>query len=254
MSDAREGMLSFLGASADQRLLGEDRVNLPEAEQRYEPAISTHQHDRLVAAGSLLTAITLIGGVAMALYGAWRLLFEGGGGLDGALLGVGIVLAATHWGWVHVAEYAGVTIDDRQRRTIDEGGADWLAGVEPYPRFSVRTSVLDDASTRVQRILHRPVIVPGRPTFTFVSEPDSETIIDAHASAAEIAGTVETMRREARLETDRLQELWEAASSAYEAARLNAEDDEKQLAGQRAAAIALSEHINAALLEPPLVE
>ena len=62
------------------------------------------------------------------------------------------------------------------------------------------------------------------------------------------------MRRQARLETDRLRELWEAASTAYAAALLDAEDDQQELAAQRAAATALSEHINASLLEPPLVE
>jgi hypothetical protein len=62
------------------------------------------------------------------------------------------------------------------------------------------------------------------------------------------------MRREARLESDRLRGLWEAASTAYAAALLNAQDEEQRLAAQRSAALALSEHINASLLEPPLVE
>jgi hypothetical protein len=69
-----------------------------------------------------------------------------------------------------------------------------------------------------------------------------------------IATTVETMRRQARLETDRLRDLWGAASTAYGAALLSARDDQEQLAAQRAAAIALSEHINASLLEPPLLD
>jgi hypothetical protein len=113
--------------------------------------------------------------------------------------------------------------------------------------------VLDDASTRVERVLHQPVLTAGK-TFTFVREVDTEKTCDAHASAEVIATTVETMRRQARLETDRLREQWEAASTAYEAALLNAQDDRQQLAAQRAAATALSEHINASLLEPPLVE
>jgi hypothetical protein len=62
------------------------------------------------------------------------------------------------------------------------------------------------------------------------------------------------MRRQARLETDRLHELWEAASTAYAAALLSDGDERQRLAAQRAAATALSEHINASLLEPPLVE
>jgi hypothetical protein len=48
--------------------------------------------------------------------------------------------------------------------------------------------------------------------------------------------------------------LLEAACSAYAAALASADDDKQRLAAQRAAAIALSEHINESLLEPPLVE
>jgi hypothetical protein len=253
LADDSQGMVAFLGVAADSRLLDEDLGNLPDAEQRHEPAFSTHKHDRLVAAGSLLTGATLIGGAAMALYGGWQALFNRGGTLDAVLAVTGIVLAGTHWGWVHVAEYIGVTIDGRQQRAADERARDWLANVQPYPRFSVSTSVLDDASTRVERILHKPVLT-ARNTFTFVRQTDAERTYDAHTPAEVIATTVETMRRQARLETDRLSELWESASTAYAAALLSANDDEQQLAAQRAAAKALSEHINASLLEPPLVE
>jgi hypothetical protein len=127
MGDAGEGMIAFLGVAADRRLLEEDLVNLPDAEQHHEPAISTHKHDRLVAAGSLLTAVTLIGGVAVALYGGGQVLFNGGGALDVVIAVIGILLAGTHWGWVHVAEYIGLTIDERQQRAADERRRDWLA-------------------------------------------------------------------------------------------------------------------------------
>jgi hypothetical protein len=253
MGDASEGMVAFLGVAADRRLLEEDLVNLPDAEQHHEPAISTRKHDRLVAAGSLLTGATLIGGAAMLLYGGAQVLLNGGGAFDGVVAVIGIILTGTHWGWVHVAEYLGLTIDERQQRAADERRREWLASIQPYPRFSVSTSVLSDASTRVERVLHRPVLTKQH-TFTFVRETDAEKTYDAHASAEVIATSVETMRRQARLETDRLGELWEAASSAYEAAVLSADDDEQLLAAQRAAATALSEHINASLLEPPLVE
>jgi hypothetical protein len=113
--------------------------------------------------------------------------------------------------------------------------------------------VLDDASTRIDRVLHRPVLTANG-TFTFVREPEAERTYDADAPAQLIAGTVEDLRREARIETDRVRGLWEAASSAYTAALASANDDKQQLAAQRAAAIALSEHINTSLLEPPLVE
>jgi hypothetical protein len=253
MVENSQGMLAFLGVPPDRRLLGEDLVNLPEAEQHYEPVMSTERHDRLVAAGSLLTGVTLIGGAALLLFGGVQLLFNGGGAVSAVVAVVGLLLVATHWGWVHVAEYAGLTIDAHQQRETEARELQWLATVQPYPRFSVSTKVLDDASTLVERTLHRPVLT-GHGTFTFVRQIDAETTFDAHAPAEVIATAVETMRHEARLETDRLSELWEAASSAYAAALYSAEDEQQQLAARRAAATALSEHINASLLEPPLVE
>jgi hypothetical protein len=254
MSDGGQGMVALLGIAPDRRLLDEDLANLPDSEQLREPPVSaSRQHNWLVAGGSVMTGATLIGGVALALFGAWELLFQSGGVLAAVLALAGIVLAGTHWGWVHVAEYAGLVIDDRHERARDERRRQWLASIQPYPRFSVRTSVLDDASTRVERILHRPVVT-SRNTFTFARETDAEETYDAHESAAAIAAAVETMRRQARLETDRIRELWDAASTAYDAAMLSAHDDQERLAAQRAAATALSEHINASLLEPPLVE
>jgi hypothetical protein len=246
-------MLAFLGVPADERLLDEDLANLPGADQHHEAVVSSQRHDRLVAAGSLLTGGTLIGGTAMLLYGGWQVLFEGGGAFDAVLAVIGILLVGTHWGWVHVAEYVGLTIDEQQRRVADERRREWLAAIAPYPRFSISTSVLDDASTQVERILHRPVLTTQH-TFTFVRQVTAIETYDADAPAAEIATAVETIRRQARLETDRLRELWEAASDAYTAVLLSAHNDEQQLAAQRAAATALSEHINSSLLEPPLVE
>jgi hypothetical protein len=253
MGDDRQGIVAFLGVAPDGRLLREDLRNLPDAEQFRESAISTHKHDRLVTAGSVLTGVTLICGLAMILYGGRGILFGDGGALDTLLTVLGIALAGTAWGWVHVAEYVGLTIDGRQQRTADERAHDWLAGVEPYPRFSVSTSVLDDASTRIERVLHKPVLT-DQDTFTFIRETDAEKTFPADTPAEVIAAAAETMRRQARLETDRLAGLWEAASTAYAAALTSAHNDQQELAAQRAAATALSEHINASLLEPPLVE
>lgn len=252
MADTGNGMIAFLGVGADRRLLGEDLGELPDAEQRREPAIAGREHDRLVAAGSVLTGTSLIGGGALALYGGWQVL-EGSGALAVILLVVGLLLVATHWGWVHVAEYTGLTIDDRRQRTADERADAWLATIEPYPRFSVRTSVLSDASTKVQRILHEPVLT-AQHTFTFARRPEAEQIYPADTPAQEIAAGVETMRRQARLDTDRLRELWEAAAGAYAARLYDADDAQQRLAAERAAATALSEHLNQSLLEPPLVE
>ena len=253
MAGTEAGMVAFLGVAADRRLLDEDRANLPEAEQRREPVVVTHTHDRLVLAGSVLTGTTLVLGGAMLLYGGGEVLFGGGGAVFFVLAAIGLLLVATHWGWVHVAEYAGVTLDERHHRDAEAGRRDWLATIEPYPRFSVSTTVLSDASTRIQRFRHEPVLVSPR-TFSFVRHLDAEQTFDADASAASIAAGVEAMRRQARLESDRLRGDWEAASSAYDAALRDADDEQQRLAAQRAAATALSEHINASLLEPPLVE
>jgi hypothetical protein len=253
MDDAADGMLAFLGATADRRMLDEDLANLPAAEQRFEPATSTNKHDRLVAAGSLLTGATLIGGAAMILFGGWQLFFHGGGVLALVVAAIGVLFVVTHWGWVHVAEYIGLTIDERHQDAAEAGRRDWLESIQPYPRFSVSTSVLGDASTRIERVLHRPLLTDEH-TFTFVREIDTENTYDADTPAAVIAAGVETMRRRARLDSDRLRELWEAASTAYQAAMASAEDEQQRLAARQAAATALSEHLNASLLEPPLVE
>ncbi|HEY6526264.1 MAG TPA: hypothetical protein VIY10_20940 [Solirubrobacteraceae bacterium] len=251
--DDRRGMIAFLGVDPDPGLLADDRLNLPQTEQPPEPAAPSPRHGRLVAAGSALTGITLIGGVALTVYGAVELLFNGGGAFSVVIAVIGILLAATHWGWVHVAEYLGLTIDARRQRVSDAQRRAWLAGIEPYPRFGVSTSVLDDASIRIERVRYRPTLTAAR-TFTFVRETDAETTYEAQTPAEVIAATVETMRRQARLETDRLHELWEVASTSYAARLADGDDEQERLAAERAAATALSEHINASLLEPPVIE
>jgi hypothetical protein len=253
VADAETGIVAFLGVAADRRLLDEDLANLPQVEQRHEPVVLSRKHDRLVAAGSLLTGTTLVVGSLMLLYGGGEVLFGGGGAFDLVLAVIGLVLVGTHWGWVHVAEYVGLTIDERHRRAAEAGDQGWLATIQPYPRFSVSTTVLSDASTQIQRFRHEPVLITPH-TFSFVRHIDAEQTYDVDAPAEVIAAGVESMRRQARLDTDRSRGNWEAASSAYEAALLSADDDQQRLAAQRAAATALSEHINASLLEPPLVE
>jgi hypothetical protein len=246
-------MVAFLGVDPDPGLLDQDRLNLPPTEQPPEPALASRRHGRLVAAGSALTGVTLVGGVAMIIYGAAELLVNGGGAFAAIVAVLGILLAGTHWGWVHVAEYIGLTIDERAQREADARRRDWLAGIEPYPRFSVTTGVLDDASTRIECVRYRPTLTAAH-TFTFIRETETEKTYAAGVPTEVIASTVETMRRQARLETDHLRELWEAASTAYAATLADADDEQQRLLAERAAATALSEHINASLLEPPLVE
>ena len=252
--EGRQDIVDFLGVAPDRRLLEEDLCALPDAEQRPVPATAApHRHTRLVTTGAALTGGTIIGGVLLFAFGAARAVADGGGGLNFALAAIGVLLAVTHWGWVHVAEYAGLTLDARDQRRRDALRQEWLDAIEPYPRYSVSTSVLADASTRIERVLHQPVLTPQH-TFTFVRRTDGETILGADASAGEIAAAAESMRHRARLDSDRLHELWEAASTAYAAALAGARDDQRQLAAQRAAATALSEHSNASLRDPPVTE
>jgi hypothetical protein len=246
-------MTRLLGVAADSRLLDQDRFNLPAAEQSLEPPTLEHEHDRIVHVGSTLTGVSLLAGIFLLLYGGSQLLFNAGGVADLVLAVLGVLLAATHWGWVHVAEYVRLIIDERLERSAEERRRDWLSSIQPYPRFSVSTSVLDDASTRVERVLHQPVLTEEH-TFTFVRKPDAVQLYDADVAAEVIASAVETMRRQARLDTDRLRNLWEVASTAYVAELSDADDSQQRLAAQRAAATALSEHINASLLDPPLAE
>jgi hypothetical protein len=253
MVSSGDTMVEFLGVPADRRLLDGELDGLAGLRPRPSLPVTSARHDRLVAAGSAMTAATLIGGGAMAIYGGQRLLFGDGGAFALVLTVIGILLAATHWGWVHVAEYIGVGIDQRQERADRERTDLWLQTIQPYPRFTVNTSVRADASTSVERVLYRPVLTDAH-TFTFVREADTAVSYDADTPAQVIADKVETIRRQTRLETDRVAELWETASTAYAAALHDAHGDEQRLAAQRAAATALSEHLNASLLEPPLVE
>jgi hypothetical protein len=253
MADSTETMVAFLGRAPDRQLLDQAPGTLPDVDPRPGAVIATQQHDRLVAAGSAMTATTLVAGAAAAIFGLEQLLFGGGGAVAVVCAVIGILLVATHWGWVHVAEYVGVGIDDRQARANRENDDAWLGSIAPYPRSTVLTSVLADASTRVERVRVTPVLTPQN-TFTFERRTEPAATFDADTPAEVIAAEVETVRRQGRLETDRARELWEAASSAYTAALTGAQDDQQQLEARRAAALALSEHINASLLHPPLVE
>ena len=253
MTEHGDAMVAFLGVPADRGLLDADLDGLPDGESRPVLVVRTERHDRLVAAGSVMTAVTLVGGAALAIFGLEQLLFGAGGALAVVLAVIGVLLISTHWGWVHVAEYIGLGIDQRQERSNVAAADAWLRTVSPYQRFAVVTSVLADASIRVERVSYQPVLTPGH-TFTFVHSTETVASFDADTPAKVVAERVETLRREARLETDRRRELWEVASSAYDAALLSADDDQQQLAAEHAAALALSQHINASLQEPPLVE
>ena len=246
-------MVAFLGVPADKRLLDEDRLNLPETEQYQESAISTHQHNRLVAAGSVLTGVTLVGGAALTLFG----------GVAVAVQRRWSVRRRPRGDWNPAGGHTlGVGTRRRIRRPAHRcppATCDRRTGARLAGEHSALPAVqcLDECARRCLDACHTCTASAGadRAAHVYVcSYYLREETFDADASAEVIATTVETMRHQARLETDRLSELWDAASGAYTAALSSAHDDQQELAAQRAAATALSEHINASLLQPPLVE
>ena len=55
MTERGRETVAFVGVTADEQMLNEDHVNLPDPEQYRKPVLFSQRHDRLVAAGSLLT-------------------------------------------------------------------------------------------------------------------------------------------------------------------------------------------------------
>jgi hypothetical protein len=152
MTETGGSLVAFLGVPADRGVLGLGRQGLPGSAPAPVPVPLAATHGRLVVAGSVMTAVTLIGGGALAIYGIEQLLVGAGGAVAAVVAVIGLLLAGTHWGWVHVAEYIGLGIDQRQQRANRERADAWLATVSPYPRFGVTTEVLADASTSVERV------------------------------------------------------------------------------------------------------
>jgi hypothetical protein len=107
----------FVGLVPDERLL-EDQATLPEGERFTTLQPESRTRAPLVAAGSTMTALALIGGCALAVLGVVLAIANGISGLAIAAIVVGVVLVATHWGWIHVAEVAANALSER-------AGHDW---------------------------------------------------------------------------------------------------------------------------------
>jgi len=244
----------FVGLEPDERLLGDDMRNLPtDMQPPPVPVPARRGRSTLAAAGATLTGATLLGGIALVVYGIVDAISSAFGAIDAAAIAVGALLVATHWGWIHITEATADTLDARRHRALRAGQLTWLLTVEPYTRYSIATSVLEDGSIRIARSRHQPVQASGR-TFSFAREPESDEVISADEPAAIVTERAETLRRLAARETERERRRWEIAADAYETALLGRDDDEQRAAARRAAAEALSAQINAHLREPPLVE
>lgn len=241
------------GSVPDERLLGDDMHALPDGEQRPLPERSSRLRRRLVAVGATLTGLTLVAGVVLVVAGVLDAAVGSGGVRDIVAIVIGVGLVATHWGWVHVAEASADALEARRDRELGARSRGWLSAIEPYTRYSVTTSVLDDGAIRIARFRHRPVPA-GERTFSFVREREREEVHDGDEPAGAVAERTEALRRAAALDTERERQRWRVVADAYEAALIDSDDEQQRLAARRAASEALSERLNAHLREPPLVE
>lgn len=246
-------LAALVGRTADERLLGDGMTALPEAERPQRTPPARDPRGALVAVGTALTGVSLLGGVALVVLGVVAALAGHLGGREVAAIALGAALVATHWGWVHVAEATADALEARREAHVLAAGRAWLAGVEAFTRYSVATSVLADGSIRIARTRHRPVAATAG-TFTFVREPDAEEVHAAHEPGAAVAERAESLRRQAALDTERERRRWRVAADAYDAALFDRDDEQQRLAARRAASLALSDEINERLREPPLVE
>ncbi len=245
--------VELVGREPDERLLAEDLDQLPESIGR-PPAIPRSRMRRpVVAAGATLTGVSLIAGIALVVAGAIDSAVNGVGTVGIVALVLGIVLIATHWGWVHVAEISANALESRSNSAVAAQRRQWLAEIEPYTRFEVSTTVEDDGSITIHSMRHRPVLA-GSDRFAFVREVEHREVHSPDEPAAAVAERAEALRRQAALATERERARYEIADQAYTVALHGRADEEQRRLAQRAASEALSSQINSNLRDPPLVE
>jgi hypothetical protein len=243
----------LVGLVADERLLNEDPTMLPAAVGLPESIPTRAARRRLVGVGATLTGVTLIGGIALAIFGAVELLFGGGGSLAVVALVVGLVLASTHWGWVHVAELTATSIELRSNSGVVDRRRAWLETIAPFTRYEVRTSAGDDGSITIERIRYRP-IRSGDGTFVFERGIELTEVHGGDEPAAVVAERAELLRHAAAIDTERERAGFQEQADALSWATLAEGEHRERTREQAAAARALSEQINANLREPPLTE
>jgi hypothetical protein len=242
----------LVGRSADERLLDAGPETLPASMSRPVPLPDRQGRSPLVAAGVALGGFTLLGGIALAILGVVELL--SGSAVTGVVeLWVGIILAATHWGWIHLGAWTSDKLVARDNHDLLVDRQHWLEAIEPYARYEVTTHVENDGSITIETVCHRPALTDSG-SYTFTPE---RTAVEVHAAdqpAAAISERAELLRREAAARTTEARQRYQAAAEAREMARLKGLDEQEQLAAARAASQALSEQLNSKLRDPPLVE
>lgn len=243
----------LVGCTADQELLAAERSNLPEAVGQPESIPVSRVRGRLVGIGAVLTAVSLLTGIALLLLGVIGLLSSGAGSLDVGAIVLGAVLAGTHWGWVHVAEGTSDAIERRRNGEVLERRRRWLETIEPYTRYEVTTSVGDDGAISIVQVA-RHAVRSDDEHFTFRTEVTHTEVHQTDEPSAAIVERAELLRRQAATDTERERERYQAAAAAYESSRLASSEDQEVRALHRATSEALSEQINTHLRDPPLTE
>jgi hypothetical protein len=240
----------FAALRADRQLLEADaplpaQVGRPEHPERWA------LRGAVVGTGAALTGISLVAGIVLIAIGIVHALSSGLGLGPLAIPVVGLLLLATHWGWVHVAEATAGAIEGRRGASVEERNTRWLEAIEPYERWEVST----EADTRGVITLMTTRFTPapiGEGGFTFTREVVAREEHAADAPAEVVSERTEVLRHEAAERTRSARLTWEAAREAYELAKYRQADEEERLAAARAAAAALSDRLNAHLNRPPL--
>jgi hypothetical protein len=243
---------SLLGRVADERVFAEER-HLPAALGRPAEIAPSSSRRWIVGLGATLTGVTLLAGIALLILGVVGVIANGFGALSAAALAVGVILVATHWGWVHVAEWTATGLEGRRERAALDGLQRWLLAIQPYTRYEVSTSVGEDGSITIVRTRHEPV--PSREgRFKFVTSVEHSEAHSADEPSALVTERAEALRRQAALDTEAERARFEQEAGEREAEHLRSEAEARLKAELRAESQALSERINANLRDPPLTE
>jgi len=242
----------LLGRIAEDSLLDPANPDRPPSLAVPAPVPDHHGPSLLVGIGVALAAVTLIGGIVLAALGVVALTSHVSAAAFVKLL-AGILLCATHWGWVHVAAWLNDRRRDRRHQPVIDQRRAWLAAIEPYARHEVSTRVADDGSLTIESQCFRPVAA-GADRFRFERRIEVSETYPADEPAAAIAERAELLRRQAASATAQARERYEAAAHHHELAQLRGQDEQEQLEARRATSGALSDQLNTKLREPPLVE
>jgi hypothetical protein len=253
MAHQEPGESDLIGLAADESLLGAAPEQLPPSLGRPAALTVSPSRGRVVGVGVTLTGLTLVGGIALIILGLIELVIGGGGAIAVVALALGLLLAGTHWGWVHVAEATAVGLDRRANAPALDQRSRWLGAIAPFTRYEITTRAADDGSITIERIRYQPVRHSDR-TFTFRADNELTEVHSGEEPGAAISERAELLRRQAALDTERERQRFQTQAEAYELVAREATFDRERQEAAAAESRALSEQINANLRDPPLLE